>query len=264
MSAQAAPGRFITRAHRLVNLVSYLLIFVTAFRRISELDGLPVILVALALGGVFTILYASEPRLSGRFKAYQPIYFALQMALVQILGIFQDYIDAWALLYIVLGLQAMRRCSRRAALVWVSLFIASTALSLSIEFGLISGIGRALAYTVIGAFFVSYDIQVSQHEDALEESQVLLAELQEAHGKLQAYAAQAEKLAAAQERNRMLQELHDSVGQKVFAIQLAAEATRLMLERDPARAAGQIEALQTQTQAALNQMRQLIGQWRPG
>jgi signal transduction histidine kinase len=61
----------------------------------------------------------------------------------------------------------------------------------------------------------------------------------------------------------MVQELYDSVGQKVFAIQLAAEATRLMLEQDPPRAAAQLGDLQEQTQSALSQMRQLIGQWRP-
>jgi signal transduction histidine kinase len=133
-----------------------------------------------------------------------------------------------------------------------------------LEFGFVSGFGRALAYIVISLFIISYDIQYSQHQDALADSQVLLAELQEAHGKLQDYAAQAEALAAAPERSRMIQELYDSVGQKVFAIQLAAEATRLMLAKDPQRAAGQIDDLQAQTQSALGQMRQLIGQWRPG
>ena len=135
---------------------------------------------------------------------------------------------------------------------------------MSVEFGLISGFGRALAYITIGVLLISYGIQYAQHEDALAESQVLLAELQEAHEKLKDYAAQAQALAAAQERSRMIQELYDSVGQKVFAIQLAAEATRLLLEKDPRRAAGQIDDLQEQTQSALGQMRQLIGQWRPG
>jgi signal transduction histidine kinase len=61
----------------------------------------------------------------------------------------------------------------------------------------------------------------------------------------------------------MVQELYDSVGQKIFAIQLAAETTRLMLQRDPHRAPEQLDALQAQTQSALSQMRQLIVQWRP-
>ena len=177
---------------------------------------------------------------------------------------FQEYQDTWALLYIVLGFQVAVRCSRKEAMVWFGLFVTSLLVTLSVEFGLISGLGRALAYIVIGVLLISYDIQYAQHEDALAESQMLVAELQEAHQKLAEYAAQAEKLAAMQERNRMIQELYDSVGQKIFAIQLAAETTRLMLEKDPPRAAEQIDDLQVQTQSALGQMRQLIEQWRPG
>jgi signal transduction histidine kinase len=180
------------------------------------------------------------------------------------LGIFRVYIDAWVILYIVLGFQVVLRCPRREALLWGGIFVASVLVSFFFEFGLISGFGRAMAYIVIGLFTISYDIQVAQHEDALEESQVLLNELSEAHEKLQAYAAQANQLAATQERDRIGQELYDSIGQKVFAIQLATEATRLMLTTDPQRLAGQLADLQAQTQAALGQMRQLIAQWRPG
>jgi signal transduction histidine kinase len=66
-----------------------------------------------------------------------------------------------------------------------------------------------------------------------------------------------------QERNRIIQELYDSVGQKIFAIQLAAEGTRLMLVKDSLRTSQQIQDLQAQTQSTLAQMRQLIEQWRP-
>ena len=268
MNHRPASDRLTTRSHRFVTLISYLLILVVALRRQYDLSGVFTLELALFLLGLFTLLFASEPLLSPRIKSYPRVYLALQMILVQSLGLFREYQDTWALLYIVLGFQAAARCSRKEALAWAGLFVTSLLVTLCAEFGLISGPGRALAYTVIGGLLISYDIQYAQHEDALAESQVLLAELREAHQKLEAYAAGAEKLAAAQERNRMIQELYDSVGQKVFAIQLAAEATRLMLEKDPQRAAEQMDDLiydlQVQTQSALGQMRQLIDQWRPG
>jgi signal transduction histidine kinase len=263
MNQLLAPDRLTTRSHRLVYLMGYLLIFAVALRRRYDLAGGFSIELLLFLLGLFTVLYASEARISQRIKSYPWIYFFLQMIIVQIVGMFQKYQDTWALLYIALGFQVAVRCSRKEAVVWYSLFVASLLITLSAEFGLVSGLGRALAYIVIGVLFISYDIQYAQHEDALAESQVLLAELREAHQKLEDYAAQAEKLAVAQERNRMIQELYDSVGQKVFAIQLAAEATRLLLDKDPQRAAEQIDDLQMQTQSALGQMRQLIDQWRP-
>ncbi len=264
MNKPGALDRFTTRSHRLVYLLGYLLIVVFALRRPNDLVGSNSLGFVLALLGIFAVLYTSEPWLSQRLKLSPRVYFIAQMVLVQALGLFKDYQDTWTVLYIILGFQVAKRCARKEAIVWWSLFVASTVITLLLEFGLISGLGRAIAYSVIGIFLISYDIQYAQHEDALAESQVLLAELRDAHKKLEDYAAQAEKLAAAEERNRMIQELHDSVGQKIFAIQLAAEATRLMLEKAPRRAAEQIDDLQAQTQSALGQMRQLIGQWRPG
>lgn len=263
MSNRLAPDRLTTHSHRLVHLLSYLLITVVALRRSYDLArGFNIGLLLLLLG-FFTVLFATESRLSSRMTSYYRIYFSLQLIIVQILGVFQTYQDTWALLYIPLGFQVAVRCSRKEAVIWFGLFVASLLVILSAEFGLISGLGRALAYSVIGVLLISYDMQYSQHEDALEESQMLLAELYEAHKKLEDYAVQAEKLAAAQERNHLIQELYDSVGQKVFAIQLAAEATRLMLDTDPKKVAEQIDNLQGQTQAVLSQMRQLINQWHP-
>jgi len=263
MNNRIASDRLTTHSHRFIILVGYLLIIVVALRRRYDLAGGFSIGLLLFLLGLFTVLYACEPFLSPRIKSYPRIYFALQLIIVQSIGVFQEYQDTWALLYIVLGFQVATRCSRKAAFVWFSLFVTSLLVTLIAEFGLISGPGRALAYIIIGVLLISYDNQYAQHEDALAESQMLLAELQEAHEKLKVHATQAEKLAAMQQRNRMIQELYDSVGQKIFAIQLAAEATRLQLEKNPQRTSGQIGDLQELTQSALGQMRQLIDQWRP-
>lgn len=264
MNNQVAADRLTSHTHRLVILLSYLLIIVVGLRRSYDLVGSYNITLLIFLLVIYTVLFSSESRLSSRIKYYPQIYFTIQAIIVQVLGVFQEYQDTWALLYIPLGFQVVVRCSRKEALIWFSLFVTSLLVTLSAEFGLISGPGRALAYCVIGVLLISFDIQYAQHEDALTESQMLLVELNDAHEKLQDYATQADELAAAQARNLMIQELYDSVGQKIFAIQLAAEATRLMIEKDPRRAAEQIEDLQIQTQEALGQVRQLIGQWRPG
>lgn len=263
MSNKLPQDRLTTHFHRLVLLISYLLIVNVALRRRYDLTGNSSIETLLLLLGLFSVLFTSEFVLSHRLKNYRYVYFAAQLIIVQILGVFREYQDTWALLYIVLGFQVALRCARKEAYVWFGLFAASLLVTLSVEFGMISGSGRALAYISIGVLMIYYDIQYAQHEDALAESRMLLAELQEAHQKLAEYAAQSERLAALQERNRMIQELYDAVGQKIFAIQLAAETTRLMLAKDPQRAGQQIEDLKAQTQSTLAQMRQLIEQWRP-
>jgi signal transduction histidine kinase len=263
MSNKAAQDHLSTRSHRLVAFLCYLLILVVGLRRRYDLVGGFTVGLLIALLAVFTLLYTSETWVSRRMKSYYRLYLVMQVVIVLSVGAFQEYQDTWALLYIILGFQVAQRCSRKEAVVWYILFATSLLVTLGIEFGVISGPGRALAYVIIGVLMISYDIQYSEHEDSLAESQLLVAELQEANRKLADYAVKAEELAALQERNRMIQELYDSVGQKIFAIQLATETTRLTLAKNPMRAEKQIEDLQVQTQSALGQVRQLIDQWRP-
>ncbi|MGB7540072.1 MAG: hypothetical protein WBM17_16140, partial [Anaerolineales bacterium] len=176
MSPAAPPEHFTTREHRAVQLLCCLVIFTVALRRVAELNEASSIALALAFLGLFTFLFASESRLSCRFPWYPRVYFTLQFLLAQLLGLFQSYQDTWALLYTVLGIQAAYRCSRRGALVLAGLFVGSTVITQSIEFGLLSGIGRASAFIIIGLFITLYDNQYSQKEDAHSESRVLLEE----------------------------------------------------------------------------------------
>lgn len=258
----SATERITTRWHLGTHLLGYLLIFGVGLRRINELEGAFSISLALALLGIFSALYASERWFFQRFKYYSRIYFAAQMLIVQILGFFEIYMDTWAVLYIILGLQAAVCCVRKEALVWWGLFIFSIFGTLFYEFGILSGMGRGMAYIVIGIFFISFDSLYAQRQDARAESQLLLEELRSAHVQLAEQAAKAEQLAALQERSRITQEIHDAVGQKVFAIQLMTETTCVLLERDWLRALSQLDLLQEQTQETLAQMRQLINRWR--
>lgn len=253
-----------TRSHKVVTILSYLLFFVVALRRSNDLYPGFTREYFLALALAFLLLFASEKFLSHRFAWYRRIYFILQLIIVQQLGLFQEYQDTWSLLYVILGFQVALRFNKKEAYVWFTLFILSIFITLSIEFGVLSGYGRAMAWIVIGVFLISYDIQYAQHEDALEESQILLEELKEANLRLEEFSAQAITLAATEERNRMTQKIYDTVGQKIFAIQLAAETSQTLVDTDTQRLVLEIDQLQSQTQTALSEMRTLIGQWREG
>jgi signal transduction histidine kinase len=263
MSRPDTADRITTRDHRGVRLLGFVLIFGAALRRLAELDEWFSIGAASLIFGLFTVLYLAEPRLSQRWAWFPRAYFAVQFLLAQALGGFGSFQDSWVLLYVVLGFQTACRFPRREALAWDGLFTASALVTLTAEFGLLSGPGRAMAYLVIGLIIILFDSQYARQEDAREESRLLVAELRQAHQTLRDSADRAEEQAAERERERILRELHDSVGQKVFAIQLAAETSLLLLEKDPQRIAGQLDLLQDQTQAALTQMRQLIEQWNP-
>ena len=66
-----------------------------------------------------------------------------------------------------------------------------------------------------------------------------------------------------QERNRLARELHDTVSQLIFSINLTTRSAQLLLKQEPARVADQLNLLQKMTTNALTQLRSLITQLRP-
>ena len=73
----------------------------------------------------------------------------------------------------------------------------------------------------------------------------------------------AQAAAVLEERNRLARELHDSVSQQLFSMTLTAPAARAQMEKNPQRAAAQLDRLQETATAALAEMRALIFQLRP-
>jgi len=162
-----------------------------------------------------------------------------------------------------LCIQVMRAFSRRSALIWIIIYVVLLAVTLILGMGWQEGLALILLYLAVCTFLISYDFLYSRTQADQAESQRLLADLQSAHRKLQEYAAQAEELAAARERNRLARELHDSVSQAIFSITLTSQSARLLLDREPARVPEQIDRLQAMTEDALSQLRALIAQLRP-
>ena len=74
---------------------------------------------------------------------------------------------------------------------------------------------------------------------------------------------QARGLAALEERQRLARELHDSVSQALYGIGLGARTARVLLDRDPARAAEPLDYVVSLAEAGLTEMRALIFELRP-
>jgi signal transduction histidine kinase len=262
MGKHAWPKRLTPRSGWTSFLASLLAFGFVVFRKLTLYAGQASFAPAVLLLGAIALLYLAQLLFARRFRwnPYPSIF--LQMILIQALGLLRPYDDTWAILYIVLGFQVMYACPLRTALFLGSLFAALIILPMTVIFGWISGLGRSLFMVATILLILSYDALYALTEAGHQESQQLLAELQGAHQKLEAYAAQAEELAAEQERSHLMYALHDSVGQMIFSINLTAESARLVLEKDPKRLPEQLERLQELTSSALSQMRALIGQWR--
>ncbi len=215
----------------------------------------------LPLLGVFAVLYFASPLLLARVSWFRLFYFPIQACLVFALGM--SAIDGTNLLYFPLCLQAPHTFNRRAALLWMLVYLILLTLTLFSGKPFSEALALLLLFLAVGSFLVSYDILYTQTQQNQAESRLLLENLREAHVRLQEHAARAEELAAMRERNRLARELHDSVSQTVFSIRLTAQATRLVLQTDASRVAQQLDRLQEMTSTVLAQLRSMIAELHP-
>lgn len=244
-------------------LIGFIMIAAVALRAILFYQGQSSLVPALVLIFLYAILYSLEPWLSSYVPKYKGFYFPLQTALVLVLCNLRPFLDFNTILYFPLSIQTFRIFSRRAGILWTAVFALLLGLTLLSNMDLFEGLALFLLNLASGLFLISYDFLYLRMQSEQRQSQRLLEDLQSAHEKLQEQAAKMEELAAARERNRLARELHDSVSQVIFSLTLTSQATRILLERDPARVPAQIERLKEMTSGALNQLRSLIAELRP-
>ena len=193
----------------------------------------------------------------------RPVYLLLQAGIITGLLLNRPTQDFFALLLIPISLSAVLFYDKRGFL-WIAAFTLALAVPLiTSKAGLPLGAVLALNYGGLCFLFGGYAYQVREAEAARGETQRMLVELQVAHGQLREYASQKEELATEQERNRLARELHDSVTQTMFSMNLTVQAARLLLERDKGRVAAQLQRLEELAAGALREIQALVSSLRP-
>lgn len=208
----------------------------------------------------------SDVRVGLSFKqAWFPLaYLLLQSSLAVILLLIPPSKDFFALLFIPLSLQAVSVFGRGTGFVLIAAFSLAMAVPLLLsEEGWLFGLAMTLLYSGMCFLFGGYAHQVNKAEWVRGHNQRMLDDLQVAHEQLQSYSAQVEALAAEQERYRLARELHDSVTQTMFSMNLCAQSARLLMGKDPTRVAGQLDRLLELSCGAVGEIQELITQLRP-
>lgn len=90
-----------------------------------------------------------------------------------------------------------------------------------------------------------------------------VASLQRLSNHNAALAEQLQHTAVTEERQRLARELHDAVSQQLFAIAMTTAALKRLIEKNPQRAAQQIELVEEMAAAAQAEMRALLLHLRP-
>src|SRR5262249_19770222 len=111
---------------------------------------------------------------------------------------------------------------------------------------------------VIGAFYLTE----KDSAEAFDELDQELIELLAAHAAIAITNARlyerSRELSILSERNRLALELHDVVSQKLFSLNLSADAAATLLDRDAAAARAQLERVRELAREALAELRSLI------
>lgn len=71
------------------------------------------------------------------------------------------------------------------------------------------------------------------------------------------------ELTIAEERSRLAHELHDAVSQKLFSLRLTAQAATALVDRDPARAKGELHQVAALAAEAVDELRAAVVELRP-
>ncbi|MFF9122282.1 GAF domain-containing sensor histidine kinase [Streptomyces sp. NPDC014889] len=121
---------------------------------------------------------------------------------------------------------------------------------------------------VIGALFLANKNR-AQHEGGCgftEEDEELLSILAQ-HAAIALTNARlyerSRELTIAEERSRLAHELHDAVSQKLFSLRLTAQAATALVDRDPARAKGELQQVAALAAEAVDELRAAVVELRP-
>lgn len=213
----------------------------------------------LALLAGFAAMLTRQPALdSPRGQAY--LYLGTQLViLVFALG----YSSIFIFLFYILSVQAMMLFPIHLGLRWVFFFTLCTVVATFYhDFRPYEDIVTSLINGAGFFFFGVFGNALVQAQRARDESQRILAELTDAHSRLQRYAEQAESLAVAEERNLLSREMHDTLGHRLTVSIVQLEGAGRLLERDTQRAGQMIQTVREQLSEGLAELRATLAALR--
>ncbi len=231
-------------------------------RSLIVYQGSPAFGWSLALLLVWLLLFAGSTLLFPRFPKVTPFLFGLQAALVLVFLLWTKS-DYFAILFAILGMQAMQQFPRRLGWAFIGLSGVLTFLVLMVPYGAFQALALAVAFSAVSVFAATFILAAERARAAQCENQALATKLQEANLHLQAQSEQQKQLATARARQHLARELHDSVTQTIFSMTLASQSALLLLDRDQQQVATQLDRLDQLAQSALAEMQVLIAKLAP-
>lgn len=220
-------------------------------------------LLAFGLGAVYALFGVLGGRCTeGRGPLAYFTYYLLQCGVLTAMVFFSPIRGFFGIIVLPVMSQAIFDLrARNAILVGVYLFTMSVAVW-AIPYGWNAASEAAISYSTAFAFTIVFTIITKRALDYQKREEKLRREIEAAHEKLQAYAAQAEDFATTRERNRVAREIHDGVGHYLTVVKTQLDAAAAILPTQPDQALAAIIKAAKLTGEALDDVRRSVGALR--
>jgi signal transduction histidine kinase len=241
--------------------VNYLVFIAVLARAIGwSQDTAPVPTSIWILLAIFGAILFSERALTRRFPLYPRFYTVVQSGLVISMLYTAPTIDFLAMLFFPLSFQVVKFFHAPIGFIWIGGF--SLAMMGMFLFGLEwqAGVTMVVANSGANALMGSFAHLSTRTEHRRQENQRLFLDLQAAYRHLKDSAAQSEALAAATERHRLVRELHDTLTQTLFSMNLAVQSAQLAATEMPLQVDEHLVRLQRLARSAASEVQTLTGQ----
>jgi signal transduction histidine kinase len=215
------------------------------------------------LGAVYTVLGVLGGHCTeGKGPLAHFLYFAGQCALLTALIFCSPVRGFFGIIVLPVMSQAVFDLrTRNAVLVGIYLFAMSISVFV-IAYGWQAGREAAISYLTAFAFTIVFTIITKRALDYQKREEKLRHEIEAAHEKLKAQAAQMEELATTRERNRVAREIHDGVGHYLTVIKTQLDAAAALFPTQPDRAREAVTKAARLSGEALDDVRRSVGALR--
>jgi signal transduction histidine kinase len=246
------------------HLITYLVYLAVLARAVGwNQETTPIPSAIWSLLAVFGIILFLQQPLYRRFPKSQPAVVLIQSAMVIAMLLLDPAIDFLPMLFLPLSFQAVQFFGSRIGFAWIGGFIlvmAGLALfGMEWEAGLTLVLTGGAANMLMGSFAHL----MHRTDQQQRENQRLFVDLQEAYRRLKVSVSQAEALATADERHRLTREMHDSLTQTLFSMNLAVQAAQLSVQEEPDQVESHLTRLQMLSSRAAHEVQTLAGQIQP-
>lgn len=264
MPEQPFPSNF-GRGH-IAFLVTALAALASAAVGLFAQQQIAELLLLGGLGALFVLTGTLGSDWCQRFTSQRVVYlyFAIQVLLANAIIFIGREQSLVALILFPLAAQGVMMLSSRGAYLLGALLVVTALVSFgALESGrLISTVVGGLALAAGVVFSIVFTRVAVRANIARAEVERLNLELATANRKLREYAAQAQELAVANERNRLAREIHDSLGHYLTVINVQLEAASQVFEHDPLKAVAAVRKAQSLAQEGLTDIRRSVAALR--